>query len=726
MKKSKNKGFILAETIAVSLVIMTSLVIVYTQFVTISNSYYRTFTYNNVNDLYLVANIKEFIKSDGYDALTNELNDSSYVDLTSCPSDYFNEYIYCRSLIENSNIKQIIFTKQNIEQLKNNLDSNFSEKMKKFIKSIKSENTNSYRLIVEFNDETFATLIVSNIDQFAMDPVEFDYTGEEQMFTVPHTGYYKLEVWGAQGGSANTNYSGGYGGYSNGSVYLEEGTVLYINVGGQGENYNGGYNGGAKSGNTTYNGGGGGGATHIATESGLLSTLSSKVSSILIVSGGGGGAVVGGNNSSSGGNGGGFSGTSSISNTSNYSQSGGGSQTSGGIGGSNYGKNGSFGLGGQGNSWSGGGGGGYYGGGGGYGTGGGGGSGYIGNSLLKDKSMFCYNCSISTDPTTLTYSTSNVSENAVSNSTKKGNGYAKISYVKSNDDTSQSFNYSQSFSYTGSEQTFTAPKAGYYKLEAWGAQGGGSTGGKGAYTSGIIYLDKNEAIYVYVGGQGGANNSLANAGGYNGGGYSGNNVSGYSYGGGGATDFRLNNGSWNNTTSLASRIMVAAGGAGGVNILTTNGGEGGALIGGNSTTSESAYNSSTYSTTGGTQIGPGASTGAIRAGSFGQGIQTNVDGYGGGGGGGYYGGSTGFGRTGSGGSSYISGYTGCIAIKSATDITPKVTTYSKIEDSYHYSGKIFGQSIMIAGNASMPTYDGKETMTGNSGNGYAKIIYINV
>ena len=31
---------------------------------------------------------------------------------------------------------------------------------------------------------------------------------------------------------------------------------------------------------------------------------------------------------------------------------------------------------------------------------------------------------------------------------------------------------------------------------------------------------------------------------------------------------------------------------------------------------------------------------------------------------------------------------------------------------------------MIAGNASMPIHDGNGNMTGNSGNGYAKITYL--
>ena len=154
MKKSNKKGFILAETIAVSVVIMTALVIIYTQFMTISKSYARTFTYNSVNNLYLVNNIKEYIKDDGYDKLIEELNNKLYIDITSCPTSYFINYIYCRSLVENSNIKQIIFTKQNLEELENSLDDGLSEKMKQFIKSINYDDVNNHRLIVEFNDET--------------------------------------------------------------------------------------------------------------------------------------------------------------------------------------------------------------------------------------------------------------------------------------------------------------------------------------------------------------------------------------------------------------------------------------------------------------------------------------------------------------------------------------------------------------------------------------------
>ncbi len=293
------------------------------------------------------------------------------------------------------------------------------------------------------------------------------------------------------------------------------------------------------------------------------------------------------------------------------------------------------------------------------------------------------------------------------------------------------------FDYTGGEQIFEVPHSGYYKFEAWGAEGGTaystyqttgySYGGKGAYTSGVIYLEKGEKLYIYVGGRGVDNKNTSKnvgvvAGGYNGGGsgYGRDNRNAYVHNGasgGGATDIRYfgsttpstNDLLWNSTLGLNSRIMVAAGGGGGSGHNgNANGGYGGTL------TSENVKSN----------FGSATGVNQTSGNAFGIGGTTPTTGGGGGGAGGYYGGRTANWVQGTGGSSYVSGYEGCIAIKSATDTTPKVTTYSKIEDSYHYSGKIFENATMIDGNTSMPTYDGEETMIGNSGNGYAKITYV--
>ena len=284
---------------------------------------------------------------------------------------------------------------------------------------------------------------------------DYSYTGNEQVYTVPRTGLYKLETWGASGGSFKVDEKGGFGGYSTGNVLLHEGDTLYINVGGEGvsqsESFNmyttlGGYNGGGNGGKGSYgypeqSGGSGGGATHIATKSGILSSFdtnennkadSDEIDELLIVAGGGGGASY-----AAGGAGGGASGNSSVKigiSNNEYPVSVGATQDDG------Y----AFGLGQSGrdsdNSYwaaggTGGGGGGFYGGYtyqsvGSYTSGGGsGGSGYIGNTSLTSKKMYCYQCTESTDTNSKTISTTNQSSDAISEYAKSGDGHARITYL---------------------------------------------------------------------------------------------------------------------------------------------------------------------------------------------------------------------------------------------------------------------------------------------------------
>ncbi len=262
----------------------------------------------------------------------------------------------------------------------------------------------------------------------------FDYTGSEQEFVVPCDGDYELEVWGAAGGSETSTYHGGYGGYSNGLINMSKNSIFYINVGGAGGSYVysgtalGGYNGGGSAYGQIYNGEksyvtGGGGATHIALTSGTLSSLSSNIEHVLMVAGGGGGSSWWADSSDTwtgvGGSGGGFIGGTASSATS-YAGGRGGTQSSGF----------SFGKGGGNVYNASGGGGGLYGGLIGVWSASGGGSGYIGNPVLTNKSMYCYNCTESDEESTKTISTTCVSTTPTPNCAKKGNGYAKITYIR--------------------------------------------------------------------------------------------------------------------------------------------------------------------------------------------------------------------------------------------------------------------------------------------------------
>ena len=267
----------------------------------------------------------------------------------------------------------------------------------------------------------------------------FDYTGTEQVFTVPKSGTYKLETWGAQGGFSSNYGISNYGGYSTGYIYLNNHEIIYINIGGRGSyeyKGQGGYNGGAYGAyGTKYKSSGGGGATHIAAKSGILSLLENDKSEILIVSGGGGGAY----DLSSGGGGGGYIGNSGLYSSEfnknicgkGADQNNGGSKTQSSYGSSNSGIFGAGGDGGKTDADGGGGGGGLYGGGGCPDNGtGGGGSGYIGNSLLTNKAMYCYNCEESSEESTKTISTTCAEETPTANCAKKGNGYARITFIE--------------------------------------------------------------------------------------------------------------------------------------------------------------------------------------------------------------------------------------------------------------------------------------------------------
>lgn len=89
---------------------------------------------------------------------------------------------------------------------------------------------------------------------------------------------------------------------------------------------------------------------------------------------------------------------------------------------------------------------------------------------------------------------------------------------------------------------------GWYRIELWGTQGGGN-GGYGSYTSGIINLHEGDRLYFYVGKHQDSPSS------------------------GRETDVRIQSGNYNDSGSLATRIMVAAGGG------STAGASGGTLKG---------------------------------------------------------------------------------------------------------------------------------------------------
>ena len=531
-----------------------------------------------------------------------------------------------------------------------------------------------------------------------------------QSFTAPVEGIYKLEAWGASGGDAKQTQDasigivkGGRGGYSYGNVYLTAGQTIYLAVGGEGESIafrvngvpqttystlrrGGGYNGGGDaylySIDTYKYAGGGGGATHFALTkrgTGVLSDYEAvKDTDVLLVAGGGGGALYCSSSSwlyaAYGGYGGGEiggSGKVTDSKDKNFKNKEipGGTQEQQ----TNYG-NYTFGTFGQGTNATsnsiadGGGGGGWYGGAKGIDVNksmsGGGGSGHCnGDELMSD---YGYD--------TIGGNKSFIAPDGESETGHAGDGYARVTFVE--------FPKVYDYDYTGSVRTFTAPVKGKYKLEAWGAQGGGSIdtythspipdasvltdneeyhtveGGRGGYSTGVISLEAGETVYITVGGEGSKFEQLDQnvvhavtvAGGYNGGGDThfvpiSHRMSIGS--GGGATHFARSDGVLSSLSNNKESVLLVAGGGGGSSYSLSSqtwinqgaGGYGGGKTGGNSIKGKNlGTNNGRTVATGGTQIGGGAGGDGIAnaEGGFGKGGTAND--YGTGGGGGWYGG----------------------------------------------------------------------------------------
>lgn len=562
------------------------------------------------------------------------------------------------------------------------------------------------------------------------DILNFDYTGAVQSITLPK-GTYKLECWGAQGGYSSSNSGievgmGGKGGYSVGTITLNQKTPIYIYAGGVGSiSGNGKADGGFPNGgsswasNTSEGAGGGGGSSdiRIGTDS-----LHARV----IVAGGGGG---GGEDNETGGYGGGETGGTLGSGTP-------GSQTA---------PSGYFGIGGHTSYDGGGGGGGWYGAcpAGGQTTpatsnsgddtsGSPGGSGYVyTSSTAKNYPNGCLVNSTHylTNAKTIAGNTSFPSPSGTSETGHSGNGYCRITVIECNSTAlygklngsmkkatsiyfkmnnkiygigaDNSSNTNMNFSYTGSVQTATLDP-GKYILECWGAQGGSYSsysGGAGGYSIGTITLSQRTNLYIYVGGQPATQTSTgATSGGFNGGGAGCSrtyNYSTYGQGGGGASDIRIGQ------DSFYARVIVAGGGGGSSSEDSFTTKYGGGTSGGSSA---SGY--------GATQTSAGTN------GLFGQGGAATTSGtnynYGsGGGGGGFYGGgacssysdSTNYRTYNGGGSGYV--YT--------SNTASNYPSGCLLNSSYYLTN---AQTISGNQNFQSPTGD---TETGHVGNGYVKI-----
>ena len=165
--KKNNKGFVLVETLIVSVFVLTTLVFLFVEFRKVKQGFDTSFTYNTVTGMYAASNFASYIKDGSYETIVNALKtdgkNTHYIDLSECPAQLFTEPIYCGRLKDTLNMSHMYFTDEDLSFLLRNLNSaDMNPTTKKYIKTIKyDKDVSRYRLIIEFKDNTYASIKVT-------------------------------------------------------------------------------------------------------------------------------------------------------------------------------------------------------------------------------------------------------------------------------------------------------------------------------------------------------------------------------------------------------------------------------------------------------------------------------------------------------------------------------------------------------------------------------------
>lgn len=155
MKKSNNKGFMLIETLVVTVFVAGVLIFLYMQFSNLSKSYDESYIYNITEGLYALEDLRSYMKQNPstMNYLEENIGNLKFIDLTDCS--LFNDKTYCYNLMKLENIDKVFFS---TNLLPKNIINNYDEGFTNFIDKIIEEGEEPYRLVASFNNNTYATL----------------------------------------------------------------------------------------------------------------------------------------------------------------------------------------------------------------------------------------------------------------------------------------------------------------------------------------------------------------------------------------------------------------------------------------------------------------------------------------------------------------------------------------------------------------------------------------
>lgn len=162
-----NKGFMLAEVVIVSAVLITTLVSLYVGFAKVYKAYEERSSFFDTDSIYALKSIEDTLIDEGlFNNIINEINTSNYVSYLAenlTDDSYINSYL--KELLGNYNIEYFYITKYDNASLTTIIESDanniiFNDFLKYLQKNLTFDNNYNYIFLSKTKDGRFAYLRV--------------------------------------------------------------------------------------------------------------------------------------------------------------------------------------------------------------------------------------------------------------------------------------------------------------------------------------------------------------------------------------------------------------------------------------------------------------------------------------------------------------------------------------------------------------------------------------
>lgn len=149
------KGYLLIETLLISVMVAGMLVYLYAQFSTINNAYNDLYKYNTVNELYITGVIKDLVRHEA--TANSSLRNGSVITVCKNNAQQFtftdsHTNYSIKEICAKTDVKNVFLVRADQhEKLATVVSgSEYSDLIRNFVKSFENKGSSKYRIVVEF------------------------------------------------------------------------------------------------------------------------------------------------------------------------------------------------------------------------------------------------------------------------------------------------------------------------------------------------------------------------------------------------------------------------------------------------------------------------------------------------------------------------------------------------------------------------------------------------